>query len=94
MSHNVLAFNFMGPEMIWIVLLLLLLFGAKKLPQLARGIGESIGEFRKARKEFEDEVSVGEKSAQKPASSTPAAAKAEKPQEPVAAAVAPREDHA
>jgi sec-independent protein translocase protein TatA len=33
-----------------------LLFGAKKLPELARGIGQSLGEFKKARDEFEREV--------------------------------------
>ncbi|MFT6862901.1 MAG: sec-independent protein translocase protein TatA [Akkermansiaceae bacterium] len=48
-----------GPEMILIFLVLLLLFGAKKLPQLARGIGKSMGEFRKAREEFEDEIRKG-----------------------------------
>ena len=52
--------TFLGPEMIWVVVILLLLFGAKKLPQLARGIGESIGEFKKARKDFEDDISSGE----------------------------------
>lgn len=46
-------------EMILIFLILLLLFGAKKLPQLARGIGKSVGEFRKAREEFEDEIKKG-----------------------------------
>ena len=46
-------------EMILIFLILLLLFGAKKLPQLARGIGKSVGEFRKAREEFEDEIRKG-----------------------------------
>ena len=34
----------------------LLLFGAKKLPELARGLGKSMGEFKKARQEFEDEI--------------------------------------
>ena len=63
MNTTLLAFNVMGPEMIWIVAILVLLFGAKKLPQLARGIGESIGEFKKARQEFDEEVAIGEKSA-------------------------------
>lgn len=39
-----------------IFLVLLLLFGAKKLPELARGIGKSTGEFKRARQEFEDEI--------------------------------------
>ena len=42
-------------DMIILVVVLLLLFGAKKLPELARGIGQSLGEFKKAREEFEQE---------------------------------------
>lgn len=45
-----------GPELIFILLLVLLLFGAKKLPELARGLGQSLGEFKKARDEFEREI--------------------------------------
>lgn len=45
-----------GPEWIFIILLVLLVFGAKKIPELARGLGQSIGEFKKARDEFEREV--------------------------------------
>ena len=45
--------------MILIFLLMLLLFGAITLPQLARGMGKSIGEFRKAREEFEEEIRKG-----------------------------------
>ena len=45
-----------GQEIVIIFLIILLLFGAKKLPQLARGVGKSLGEFKKARSEFEDEV--------------------------------------
>lgn len=48
-----------GPEMFLIFMVLLLLFGAKKLPQLARGIGKSAGEFRRAREEFEEEIRRG-----------------------------------
>lgn len=42
----------------WIVigLIVILVFGAKKLPELARGLGQSLGEFKKARDEFEREV--------------------------------------
>lgn len=45
-----------GQEMIVIFLIVLLLFGAKKLPELARGVGKSMGEFKKAREDFEREI--------------------------------------
>ncbi len=48
------------PEMVVIFLIILLLFGAKKLPQLARGLGKSMGEFKKAKDEFEDEITRAE----------------------------------
>ena len=41
-------------EILLIVLVILLLFGGAKLPQLARGLGESIKEFRKAVKQDDD----------------------------------------
>ncbi len=44
------------PEMVVIFLIILLLFGAKRLPQLARGVGKSMGEFKKAKEEFEHEI--------------------------------------
>jgi sec-independent protein translocase protein TatA len=48
--------NFGGQEMIVVLLVVLLLFGARKLPGLARGLGKSMGEFKKARDEFEREI--------------------------------------
>ena len=48
-----------------IFVLALLLFGAKKLPGLARGIGQSMGEFKKARDEFERELHMAELDAEK-----------------------------
>ena len=48
-----------GQEMMLIFLIVLLLFGPKKLPGLARGIGKSLGEFKKARDEFENEILRG-----------------------------------
>ena len=57
MNPNLLAFGIpQGPEMLFILILILLLFGAKKLPQLARGVGKSAGEFKKAKAEFENEI--------------------------------------
>jgi len=48
------------PEMMMIFIVILLLFGAKKLPELARGIGKSMGEFKKAKEEFEQEITRSE----------------------------------
>jgi TatA/E family protein of Tat protein translocase len=44
------------PEILVILLIVLLLFGAKKLPELARGLGQSLNEFRKAKDEFDREI--------------------------------------
>ncbi len=42
----------------WLILVIvcLVIFGAKRLPEIARGLGKSLGEFKKARREFEDEL--------------------------------------
>ena len=46
-------FNLMGPDMLVVLLIVLLLFGAKKLPELARGMGRAVKEFSAARDEIE-----------------------------------------
>ncbi|MFC7098594.1 Sec-independent protein translocase subunit TatA/TatB [Halobaculum marinum] len=45
-----------GPEMLIILLVLVLLFGANKIPKLARSTGQAMGEFKKGREEVEDEL--------------------------------------
>ncbi|MFZ4484508.1 MAG: twin-arginine translocase TatA/TatE family subunit [Chthoniobacterales bacterium] len=53
----ILAFSTPGwPEILFILLIILVLFGAKRLPELARGLGQSLNEFRKAKDEFDREV--------------------------------------
>jgi sec-independent protein translocase protein TatA len=49
--------NLMGPDLMVILLIVLLLFGAKKLPELARGMGRAVKEFSAARGEIERELS-------------------------------------
>ena len=49
--------NLMGPDMMVILLIVLLLFGAKKLPELARGMGRAVKEFSAAKDEIEKELS-------------------------------------
>jgi len=45
-----------APEIVVILLIVLLLFGAKKLPELARSLGQGIKEFRKSVKEISEDV--------------------------------------
>jgi sec-independent protein translocase protein TatA len=44
-----------GSEWLWILIIVVLLFGGSKLPSLARGLGESIKEFKKASKEASED---------------------------------------
>lgn len=52
-----LASWFGGPQVILILAIVIILFGAKKIPELARGVGLGIKEFKKASKEVADEIS-------------------------------------
>jgi len=46
-----------GPEVLVVLLILVLLFGANKIPKLARSTGQAMGEFKRGREEIEDELS-------------------------------------
>ena len=48
--------NIGGSELFLILLIILVFFGAKKLPDLAKGLGQGIREFRKAARDVQDEV--------------------------------------
>jgi len=43
-------------EILLILLIILLLFGAKRLPEIARGMGKSIKEFKKGVKDIEEDI--------------------------------------
>lgn len=43
-------------EIFIVLLIVLLLFGGKKLPEIAKGLGKGIQEFKKASKEVTDEI--------------------------------------
>ncbi|AUD01188.1 Sec-independent protein translocase subunit TatA/TatB [Spirosoma pollinicola] len=63
---SILAFMGLGgQEMIFIFLALLLLFGAKKIPELARGLGKGIKEFKDATKDVRENIEEGLKESEK-----------------------------
>lgn len=60
--NTVLAFGMPGGwELIVIVLVVIMFFGAKKIPEIARGMGKGIREFKDATKEIKDEIQEGPK---------------------------------
>ena len=63
------AFGIGGSELLIILALALLLFGGTKLPALARGLGQSVKEFKKASKD-EEETKTPEAEAKKPVETT------------------------
>lgn len=68
-------FGLGAPELIVILIILLVLFGGSKLPSLAKGLGQSMKEFKKASKEGDEDDREKEKAKDKPADSKPADAK-------------------
>jgi sec-independent protein translocase protein TatA len=55
-------FSNLGPmEIFIIVMVILLLFGAKKIPEFAQGLGKGMREFKKALHEVEDEIKTTDK---------------------------------
>ena len=56
---SIYLLNFLGPEMIVILIVVLLLFGGKKIPQLMKGLGQGIKEFKSASKEIDPEPKDG-----------------------------------
>ena len=45
-----------GGQIILILIIVLIMFGAKKIPELAKGLGKGINEFKKATREVTDEI--------------------------------------
>jgi sec-independent protein translocase protein TatA len=66
--------GFMGigvHELLLILLIVLILFGAKKLPELAKGLGSGIREFRKAAKEVSEDGGNAKTASPTPANEQP-----------------------
>lgn len=57
--QTIFAFSLGGPEVFIVIFAILLLFGAKKIPELARGMGKGIREFKDATKEIKNEIEEG-----------------------------------
>jgi len=56
MHPNIILFSLGMPEIILIALAILLIFGGKKIPELMRGLGKGVSEFKKGVKDVENEI--------------------------------------
>jgi sec-independent protein translocase protein TatA len=74
MAYNfaILAFGSVGaPELLVIFLVVLLLFGAKRIPEIARGLGKGIREFKGATREIADEINTASREVKSSTKSEP-----------------------
>ena len=80
-----------GPELLLILVLALIVFGPRKLPEVGRSMGKMLAEFRKASHEFqrtiEDEVEAEKARAPLPAAAAPPATEVLEPRAPAEATV-------
>lgn len=53
---TIFAFALGGPEVILILVVILIFFGARRIPELARSLGKGMREFKDATKEVRDEI--------------------------------------
>jgi sec-independent protein translocase protein TatA len=61
------TFAMLGPQELWpIAIVAIILFGAKKLPEMARGLGEGMKEFKKAVKEVNEDAPASAPKAESP----------------------------
>jgi len=56
MYHTLLLLNFGAPEIIVIGLIVVLLFGGKKIPELMKGLGKGVKSFKDGIKDVEDDL--------------------------------------
>jgi len=62
MSVELAFLGNLGPmEMFLILLIVVIFFGAKKIPELAKGLGQGIKEFKKASEDIKQEIQEGTK---------------------------------
>ena len=59
MANQLLFLGSLGSqEIIIIALVILLLFGGKKIPELMRGLGKGVSQFKKGMKDIEEEINT------------------------------------
>ena len=64
--NSILLIALGGPEMVMILLVVLLLFGGRKIPELMKGLGKGIREFNNAKANIESEIKENIKEIEKP----------------------------
>ena len=69
MLNNILLFSLGAPEIILIALVVLLIFGGKKIPELMRGLGKGVKSFKDGVNEAKDEINKAKDEIDKPADS-------------------------
>ncbi len=78
MNTMLALFDLGGGQILLILALILIFFGARKIPELAKGLGQGIKEFKKATREVSDEINNAGESTPPPAPKQVAATPAEK----------------
>ncbi|NNE29759.1 MAG: twin-arginine translocase TatA/TatE family subunit [Saprospiraceae bacterium] len=73
MDSILLGFSLGGYEVVVVLFVVLLLFGGRKIPELARGLGKGIREFNSARSAIETEIKEGIKEVDKKKAEEPKA---------------------
>jgi sec-independent protein translocase protein TatA len=90
MNALLAMFGVGGWEVVLILAVFLLLFGAKRLPDLAKGLGSSIKEFKKATREVTDEIQNAANDTPPPAPKAPANTTAQTQTQPAAPQTPPQ----
>jgi len=85
-------FNLGGGEIVLILALVLILFGAKKLPELAKGLGTGIKEFKKATRDVTEEMHSAMEDAPPPPRPLPAPGVVTEPQQTVSQSIPANKD--
>ena len=56
MNINLAVLGLSGGELVLVLVVILVLFGAKRIPEFAKGLGKGLSEFKKASREVTDEI--------------------------------------